>query len=451
MHSLRQLSGALLMAALAASCGEQGTRITAPDAGLPEFSEVTPHPMNAASPSVEAGATSSAVISNGTVSLGINNEGHLNSGGFGVTYVPTGNDAIRVGCDCEGWGVADAISLIEGHASVATGGVVNVSLVSFVSTATTATSVVTIGNTFQVTHDFRPSPATPFLYQIEVTIENISGAPIGDLRYTRGMDWDVNPTPFDEFVTIQGTAATPTVLYADNNGFQNVNPLLLRGSLGAVGDFLDFGPKDHGAHFDLGFGALATGGKRTFTIFYGAAGDEATALAAIGAVGASVYSLGQPNVPGGPDLGEPNTFIFAYAPDIPRMTGGGSVFDAAGTRFTHGFELHCSLVQGPNNLQINWPKATGEGSNRFHLEGLTSVQCSDDPTIDEKPPVAGFDTYAGSGIGRLNGESGHTIDFEFTDAGEPGKGVDMATISIDGGAIMVSGTLQKGNHQAHKS
>ena len=127
------------------------------------------------------------------------------------------------------------------------------------------------------------------------------------------------------------------------------------------------------------------------------------------------------------------------------MTGGGSVF-TEGQRYTHGFELHCD-TSPPNNLEINW------GGNRFHLLDLASAACSDDPAISEAPPVAGFDTFVGRGTGRLNGEEGASIRFEFTDAGEPGKGVDLAefTITPPGGGtpIVVSGRLEKGNHQAH--
>ncbi len=268
-----------------------------------------PNPMNANPPAVDAEG-GSAVISNGTVSLGVRDLGDLNFSGVGLTYIPTGGEVLNVGCLCEGWGAADVTTATQGWASVDFG-TSNVALVSFASTASTATSVTTVGSTLRVTHDYKPSSATPFLYEITVKIENISGAPV-DLRYSRDMDWDVPPTPFNEFVTIQGTAAEPTVLYADNNGFQTPGPLFGRFSLGAVGDFVDFGPADHGALFDLGFGSLASGATRQFTIFYGAAGTEADALAAINAVGATVYSLGQPSVLGGPDLGTPNTFIFAY-------------------------------------------------------------------------------------------------------------------------------------------
>ena len=130
-----------------------------------------------------------------------------------------------------------------------------------------------------------------------------------------------------------------------------------------------------------------------------------------------------------------------------RMTGGGSVFQAGtGTRFTHGFELHCDPSAGPNRLQINWGKG-----NKFHLTSLDSATCSDDPALDEGNPVAGFDTFEGSGIGRLNGVPGAKITFKFTDDGEPGKGVDLAEFTIDDGVttIVVSGFLDKGNQQAH--
>jgi hypothetical protein len=131
-----------------------------------------------------------------------------------------------------------------------------------------------------------------------------------------------------------------------------------------------------------------------------------------------------------------------------RMTGGGSVFTAAGQRVTHGFELHCDAGTLPNNLQVNW----GRG-NRFHLGALTSAACSDNPAITPNPPAAGFDTFAGTGTGSYNGVPGATITFTFTDAGEPGKN-DYATMVIkDAGGntvLTVSGNLNSGNQQAHK-
>jgi hypothetical protein len=137
-----------------------------------------------------------------------------------------------------------------------------------------------------------------------------------------------------------------------------------------------------------------------------------------------------------------------------RMTGGGSCLTGtsdvpAGVRVTHGFELHCDATDEPNNLQINW------GGNRFHLESLDPEQtfCTDDPNIDQKPPVAPLDTYVGLGTGRFNGVPGYTVDFVFTDAGEPGKD-DTLAIVITGpdGVVLDVGEcpLTFGNHQAHK-
>ncbi len=125
-----------------------------------------------------------------------------------------------------------------------------------------------------------------------------------------------------------------------------------------------------------------------------------------------------------------------------RMTGGGSVIDPVVGRVTHGFELHCDATEPPNNLEVNW------GGNRFHLETLTSAFCLDDPSIDPGQPAAPFDTYEGTGTGRCNGEPA-SIKWEFTDAGEPGVN-DRAEISISGACTLtVSGTLERGNHQAH--
>lgn len=132
-------------------------------------------------------------------------------------------------------------------------------------------------------------------------------------------------------------------------------------------------------------------------------------------------------------------------PSLPgRMTGGGSVF-MGDVRFTHGFELHCDPNDLPNNLEVNWP------DNRFHLTSLTSVVCIDDPALHPLPRKAGFDTYIATGVGLWNGQPGATIDFVFTDDGEPGKN-DHATMTITppgGSPVTVDGYLYKGNHQAH--
>jgi hypothetical protein len=128
-----------------------------------------------------------------------------------------------------------------------------------------------------------------------------------------------------------------------------------------------------------------------------------------------------------------------------RLTGGGSIINN-GIRVTHGFQLNCDATVTPQNLQINWP------SNKFHLEQLNSAFCSADPSIGAGQPAAGFNTYSGSGTGRLNGVDGATVDFIFTDAGEPGTNDTAAYTIYDSAGTLVltaSGNLDKGNHQAH--
>jgi type IV pilus assembly protein PilY1 len=190
-------------------------------------------------------------------------------------------------------------------------------LVSFDSTATTAKSVVDTGN-LQVTHEYKPAEETPYLYRMTVSITN-NGDDINELLYRRVMDWDIEPNYFNEYVTIQGTAAATNVLSATNQGFRDTSPF---DSSQAVfphleGDFVDGGPNDHGAQFDFGFGALLNGETRTFEIFYGAAPTESGAIGALVAVGAEVYSLAQPDSDilgtGFDGEFETATFIFAFA------------------------------------------------------------------------------------------------------------------------------------------
>jgi hypothetical protein len=123
------------------------------------------------------------------------------------------------------------------------------------------------------------------------------------------------------------------------------------------------------------------------------------------------------------------------------MTGGGSV---EGSTVRHGFTINCDATKKPQNLEINWGKG-----DKFKLDSLSSVACTMEPGIAPNPPAALFNTMSGTGTGTC-GKAPATIDFTFTDAGEPGKN-DMATITITGGCTLsVSGKIQNGNHQAHK-
>lgn len=171
--------------------------------------------------------------------------------------------------------------------------------------------------------------------------------------------------------------------------------------------------------------------------------------------------------------------------EMGRMTGGGSVFlgnnaigGPAGTRVTHGFQLHCAQVSikgGPiedvnNRLEINW------NQSKFHLSELTFVECFDTAIVQAPPKSAPIDTLHGIGNGRFSGtfngksyfQADAKIDFTLTDGGptkgEPGINdtSNYRIIVLDGNLdgiandpIVVLDTkgalkLDHGNHQAHK-
>lgn len=278
-------------------------------------------------------------IDNGTILLAVNPTGELNTsnaagskagpGDAGLDFLPTNNDATSPGCLCEGWGVADPASGVWGGANLDTEGPggTNLVLESFTHTASTATSVVVIQDAearpvFRVTHQYVPSTATSNLYQVNVTIENLTGETIATVKYRRVMDWDIEPTPFSEFVTIDGGSAS-ALAYSSDDGFASPNPLAGPSSIRFEGNAVDDGPADHGALFDFAFGPLGPGGSLGFVIFYGAAANEAEARAALAAVGAEAYSFGQTS--SDPSGGTPNTFIFAFG-----NVGGAPIFPNEG-------------------------------------------------------------------------------------------------------------------------
>ena len=330
-------------------------------------------------------AFAAAVIDNGTVRLGVNDEGQLNFSNTGVQYIPTGNDGTRGGCPCEGWGAgAGGPTQFQGRANE-NRGVTDVSPVSFTSTGSTATSVVDVlrGGTpaLRVTHEFKPSTTTPNLYDVDITLKNLTSDTLTNVRYERIMDWDVEPTAFDEFVTIQrGSAAD--LFYSDDNGFSDNLPFTFE----AEGDgpldpttvntnYTDKGPTDHGARFTFDFGSLAAGAEKKFTLNYGAAGTEAEANTAVAAGSLEVFSYGQPNTAEGPSLGTPNTFIWGF-----RGVGGVPIFPAC--------------ADGKDN--------DGDGKVDFPDDPGCSSAEDDDETDPPPPPKQCADGKDNDGDGKID-------------------------------------------------
>lgn len=289
-------------------------------------------------------ASADAIISNGTVALGVNDHAELNvdggaawSGGpsgttlVGLRSVATNSDSTSPGCACEGWGAGIRSLSISGQANQAVGGVVNLSLVSFVSTATTAVSVVNIlGATgapvLRVTHDYHPIAGTPYLYEVTVSITNLTGSDLiaGDLVYRRVMDWDI-PYPGSEVVALQGVPAAMgiangnNIYRTDNNGFNPGDPFSFT-SFGLQNQNFTEATGDIGALFDFEFEALANGATRSFNTYYGVAPTYADADLARALVDGDssdieigLYSYGRCSIAGcDPTTGAPNVFIFGF-------------------------------------------------------------------------------------------------------------------------------------------
>lgn len=273
----------------------------------------------------------------GTVAIGINDDGSLNTStntvavnasATGVSFkFPDGSfyDATAPGCLCEGWGVS-VNGTTSGSANVNFGAPVNLSFGALSGvTGTTATSITSLTSLpgITVTQAYAPSTSAPgALFRVHVTIANTTGATVTDLKYVRVMDWDVPPTTFSELVTIRGVATTTLLEESGDNGFNSSDPLAGYSNFDPAclnQDCVDSGPADHGAYFRFNFGSLANGASFEFDIFYGAAGSEAAAIAAITAEGIELYSLGQQS--GDALGGTPATYIFGFS-----GVGGRAVF-----------------------------------------------------------------------------------------------------------------------------
>jgi subtilisin family serine protease len=264
--------------------------------------------------------TGGAVITAGNVGLGVNQWGSLDLSGqppsrsgtteYGLRYLPNGDELLGPGCPCDGWGVADPGVGVAGYADEAVG-VEGLEAGGFTHSRSSATADVLAGSTFEVIHAYAPAPGRPDLFRDHVTITNVSGSPVQEALYRRVADWDMEPTAFDEFVTVQYSPGATKLVSTSNDGFASPNPLLPESTLGATGRFFRFGPLDQGAQFNFNLGPLAPDESVSFDEYIGAAANQTAAYKDLKAIGAQAYSLGEPNVPS-LGLGAPNTAILAF-------------------------------------------------------------------------------------------------------------------------------------------
>lgn len=239
---------------------------------------------------VSAVQAAPAVLSTGTVSMGVSDDGGL--GALGVGLDSFAGDAITPGCLCEGWGAAAG-----GVGNYTYGGGAS-GITSALLTTTTASgaglsaaSVVTMANGLEVTHTYSYA-AGGTLFKVVIGMRNTTAGVLTDTRYARTLDWDVPPGHFtDDFLTIYGgTPAGPggNVLHTSSNPFDVPDPMVTR-TQDANTNVVN-APGDLGAYFILGFGDLAAGATKTFETYIGAGRDKAELLAAFATVGIEAYS-----------------------------------------------------------------------------------------------------------------------------------------------------------------
>lgn len=266
------------------------------------------------------------IIDNGIIGMGVREAGSLNVDGpieshtsgtniFGLRLLDGQYDSIAPGSPAEGWGFADGANGPAGWSNRDQSDT-NVTVDSFIYDATSATSVVTIsdeGNPYaRVTHHFQPSAASNLLYEIDVTIEPLALSGINQARYRRNVDWDIEPTNFDEIVST-AVGDSPFLTNVSDDGFTSSNPQNALESNNALGEFFSEGPDDIGAAFDFDFGAIPYGQTKQFKIFYGAAPTRSELTSALGLVDVETYSIASNSTAEGISTGGPAIFALGFA------------------------------------------------------------------------------------------------------------------------------------------
>lgn len=271
-------------------------------------------------------------VNSGSVGISYYWSGAKKVGTQSTNYIPGWYDSTSQGNKWESWaaGAIDnrnqqAWASISAHAPVGSGGataLTTMTVKSFTVDATSVKSTVWITDTsglpmLEVTHLYGPTvgATNKTLFQGLVTITNISGGTLQDVRYRRTMDWDVIENVMNPLVDAVGIKSSyngsnyPKIWsYCDNGGEDNTdaNPFtackpynsatLNQDYTGLNGQ--GYSSAGTGSSFDFQFGELLCNESATFYIYYGAADSRTTLSNAMSTVGASMYSMGyDPNYP----------------------------------------------------------------------------------------------------------------------------------------------------------
>lgn len=308
-------------------------------------------------------------------------------------------DGTSPGVMWEGWGVSsvdDNNTQVFGYASLGSQAevkpptnvlpnVTNIDVKSFVVDATSIKSTVWVNDSsgrpmLEVTHLYGPTAGATNknLFQALVTITNISGTTLKDVRYRRTMDWDIlNNTGsiYSDHAGVNESKAStyvPRVLNACDNGgsytgsglpsptnsngttskpAQPPNPIdscrpVNSGSLNK--NFTGIGPDNKGASFTFEFGDIPCNESAIFYIYYGAGPSRSDVRDAFANVGASIYSIG-------------------YDTDYPTIAYGFGFKGVSGSAVAPTLPTKVASLPGgsstdPNVYQTYAPPVLGDGT-----------------------------------------------------------------------------------------
>lgn len=267
----------------------------------------------------------------GNFQVGIHPQGSLYDLGVGFRRLADGYDYIQPGTPREAWGVS--AGLVAGFVDPYSGGIVNISLPAAAFGPNSASISVFLnagsGNLLRV--DQLYTFAAENVLQIDTSITNVSATSQAVL-YSRHVDWDVAPTPFQEFTTILPFG--PPILDVSYDGFQSANPLVPLNfpSPPGGGTFLGF-PSDTGVALRIDLGTLNPGDTVSFRVFHGINTSPFDPINNTGqseaALRAQLQALGATWVSSGRGSNTTNINSAAFGVDLSSLSTGGEIPEPA--------------------------------------------------------------------------------------------------------------------------
>lgn len=236
-----------------------------------------------------------AVLTTGTVKLGVSQMGNLITAGLDGLPVglrsANGADGL-VGGGGAGWGISGGGSTGWAHS----GGASNVRVVSFSSSFSSATAVVEVGDTFRITHNFK-SVNNDF-FEDKVTVRLIGAAAttgISGWKWRQTHDWMMPLGPEKVMFGNERTSFLPSIRFGDSAN-ASADPT---SDAGGYEPYANTGVAgDYGAVFDIEQGALCGGCSRVMWFYFGASTSVATRSIPYGA--SSKYNIAFSNTDGTP-------------------------------------------------------------------------------------------------------------------------------------------------------